>query len=93
VVVHVKNGWLPRATHGWRIHSIGAFTSSRGWYTIVVLTQDNPTMTYGVNTIQNIARVIHRDLNPWATSFTAAPMLAPSALTPDELIPALPAIP
>jgi beta-lactamase class A len=93
VVVHVKNGWLPRATHGWRIHSIGAFTSSRGWYTIVVLTQDNPTMTYGVNTIQNIARVIHRDLNPGATSFTAAPALAPAALTPDELIPALPAIP
>ena len=93
VVVHVKNGWLPRATHGWRIHSIGAFTSSRGWYTIVVLTQDNPTMTYGVNTIQNIARVIHRDLNPWATSFTAAPALAPSTLTPAERIPALPAIP
>ena len=93
VVVHVKNGWLPRATHGWRIHSIGAFTSSRGWYTIVVLTQDNPTMTYGVTTIQNIARVIHRDLNPWATSFTAAPALAPSAGTPDERIPALPAIP
>jgi beta-lactamase class A len=93
VVVHVKNGWLPRATHGWRIHSIGAFTSSRGWYTIVVLTQNNPTMTYGVNTIQNIARVIHRDLNPWATSFSAAPALAPSAQTPDELIPALPAIP
>jgi hypothetical protein len=93
VGVHVKNGWLPRATHGWRIHSIGAFTSSRGWYTIVVLTQDNPTMTYGVNTIQNIARVIHRDLNPWATSFTAAPALAPSAGTPDERIPALPAIP
>lgn len=93
VVVHVKNGWLPRATHGWRIHSIGAFTSSRGWYTIVVLTQDNPTMTYGVNTIQNIARVVHRDLNPGATSFTAAPALAPSTLTPDERIPALPAIP
>jgi beta-lactamase class A len=93
VVVHVKNGWLPRATHGWRIHSIGAFTSSRGWYTIVVLTQDNPTMTYGVNTIQNIARVIHRDLNPRATSFTAAPALTPAALTPDERIPALLAIP
>jgi len=93
VVVHVKNGWLPRATHGWRIHSIGAFTSSRGWYTIAVLTQDNPTMTYGVTTIQNIARVIHRDLNPWATSFNAAPALAPPATTPDEQIPALPAIP
>ena len=89
----VPRWMLPRATRGWRIHSIGAFTSSRGWYTIVVLTQDNPAMTYGVTTIQNIARVIHRDLNPGATSSTAAPALAPAALTPDELIPALPAIP
>ncbi|MFE7132587.1 serine hydrolase, partial [Streptomyces sp. NPDC057638] len=24
--VHVKNGWVPRATKGWRVHSIGAFT-------------------------------------------------------------------
>jgi beta-lactamase class A len=91
--VHVKNGWLPRATHGWRVHSIGAFNSRPGWYTIVVLTQNNPTMTYGVTTIQNIARVIHRDLNPGVTSFTAAPALSPSAITPDERIPALPAIP
>ena len=30
VTVHVKNGWLPRATHGWRINSIGGFTSAQG---------------------------------------------------------------
>ena len=62
--MHVKNGWVPRPTHGWRIHSIGSFTGSGGGYSIVVLTQDNPTMDYGVTTIERIARVIHRDLNP-----------------------------
>jgi hypothetical protein len=60
----VKNGWLPRATHGWRINSIGAFTWSRGWYSIVVLSMDNPTMSYGITTVQAIAKVIHRDLSP-----------------------------
>ena len=63
VTVHVKNGWLPRATHGWRINSIGGFTWSKGWYSIVVLSMDNPTMPYGITTVEAIARVIHRDLN------------------------------
>ena len=91
--VHVKNGWLPRATHGWRIHSIGCFTSKTGSYSIVVLTQDNPTMPYGITTIQGVARVIHRDLNPDATSVIAPPTVSPSWGTADERIPALPNIP
>jgi beta-lactamase class A len=62
LTVHVKNGWLPLAPHGWRIHSIGCFTGRGGGYSIVVLTQDNPTMTYGITTIETIARVINRDL-------------------------------
>jgi hypothetical protein len=60
---HVKNGWLPRATHGWRVNSIGTFTNSSGWYNIVVLSMDNPTMSYGVTTIANIAKVVHHDIN------------------------------
>jgi hypothetical protein len=28
----------------------------------VVLTQDNPTMTYGIDTIEAIATVVNRDL-------------------------------
>jgi beta-lactamase class A len=93
ITVHVKNGWLPRATHGWRIHSIGAFSWRGGWYTIVVLTQDNPTMDYGIATIEGIARVIHRDLNPTAPS--AVPLSAPnqSSGTPDENLPPLTNIP
>ena len=60
LTAHVKNGWLPRATHGWRIHSIGCFTGHGGGYSIVVLTQDNPGMPYGITTVQAIARVINR---------------------------------
>ena len=63
LTAHVKNGWLPLAAHGWRIHSIGCFTGHGGGYCIVVLTQDNPTMSYGVATIELIARAINRDLN------------------------------
>jgi beta-lactamase class A len=93
VTVHVKNGWLPRATHGWRINSIGGFTWSKGWYSIVVLSMDNPTMSYGITTVEAIARVIHRDLNPTAKTVIAPSAPNPAWGQPDELIPALPAIP
>jgi len=68
LTAHVKNGWLPEATHGWRIHSIGCFTGHRGGYSVVVLTQDNPTMAYGIATIEAIARAINHDLRPAAAS-------------------------
>jgi beta-lactamase class A len=64
LTVHVKNGWLPLQNHGWRVHSIGCFTGRRGDYSIVVLTENNPTMAYGIRTIETIARAIHRELNP-----------------------------
>ncbi|MGY0056890.1 serine hydrolase [Streptomyces sp. LZ34] len=62
VRIHVKNGWLSRATHGWRVHSLGAFTSGGHSYTITVLTQDNRTMDVGVATVEAVARAVHRDL-------------------------------
>ena len=78
LTVHVKNGWLPLATHGWRIHSIGCFTGHHRGYSIVVLTEDNPTMQYGITTIQAAARVIHRQLNPPGTATIAPAQPAPS---------------
>lgn len=63
LTVHVKNGWMPLAPHGWRINSIGCFTGHHGGYSIVVLTQNNPTLGYGIATIEAIARTIHHDLN------------------------------
>ncbi|MER7574428.1 serine hydrolase [Streptomyces sp. NPDC126514] len=62
VIVHVKNGWLQRATHGWRVHSVGTFKGGGRDYMITVLTHGNSTMNYGIGTIQGVAKVIHRDL-------------------------------
>jgi hypothetical protein len=62
VSVHVKNGWLPRATYGWRVHSVGTFKGDGHDYMMTVLTHGNSTMNYGVTTIQGVAKVIHRDL-------------------------------
>ncbi len=90
---HVKNGWLPLDTHGWRIHSIGCFTGRGGGYSIVVLTQDNPDMTYGITTIETIARAVNRDLNPEAASRVPSSGLSPSWGTPDEPSPPVPHTP
>jgi beta-lactamase class A len=95
VTVHVKNGWLPRATLGWRVHSTGTFNGHGRDYMIVVLTDGDPTMGYGVDTIQRIAEVIHRDLNSGhRRTRTIAPMVLPMVKQiPDEILPLLPAIP
>jgi beta-lactamase class A len=62
VTVHVKNGWLPDDS-GWHINSIGAFTGDGRNYMMAVLTDDNPTENYGINTIQAVAKLVHRDIN------------------------------
>jgi hypothetical protein len=62
VAWHVKNGWLQRSTHGWRVHSLGTFTGGGHDYMMTVLTWDDSTMNYGIATIQGVAKVIHRDL-------------------------------
>jgi Beta-lactamase enzyme family len=87
VTVHVKNGWLPQPAHAWRINSIGSFSGHGRNYMIVVLTWDNPTMTYGVNTVQAVAEVINRQLNPGVTAVIPASKPYPSWGTPDEQIP------
>ncbi|MGW7268167.1 serine hydrolase [Streptomyces sp. NPDC054842] len=87
VAVHVKNGWLSRATNGWRVHSVGTFDGAGHNYTISVLTHGNSTMDYGVATIQAVAKVIHRDLVP---SVPTAQRYTPTD-TPREAFPAVPA--
>lgn len=62
VSVHVKNGWLQRATNGWRVHSVGTFKGRGHDYMITVLTHGNSTMNYGIATIEGVAKVVHRDL-------------------------------
>ncbi|MFJ5773502.1 serine hydrolase [Streptomyces sp. NPDC093094] len=62
----LKNGWLQRTyDHRWRVHSVGAFKGNGHDYFISVLTLNGSgsTMQYGINTIQGIAKVVHRDLH------------------------------
>jgi len=59
---HVKNGWLSRATQGWRVHSVGTFKGGGHDYVMTVLTHGNSTMNYGIATIQGVAKVVHKDL-------------------------------
>ncbi|MGW1980293.1 serine hydrolase [Streptomyces sp. NPDC001889] len=86
--VQVKNGWLPRKTHGWRVHSIGAFTGKGHHYTITVLTHGNKSMNDGINSVQAVSRAIHKGLNPKAPARTAfvPPTVAREALpaTPES---------
>ena len=53
-------------------------------YMIVMLTMDNPTMAYGIDTIQGAAEVINRDLNPDADDLVPPASRGPSWGTPDE---------
>ena len=50
-------------------------------------------MTYGITTVQAIARVINRDLNPGTTPAITPAAPAPMPTTPDENLPALGSIP
>jgi beta-lactamase class A len=83
VTVHVKNGWLPDDT-GWHVNSIGAFTRNGDTYLIAVLTDDNPSEQYGIDTIENVARLVHRELGKARSAARArlAANLAPTAGAP-----------
>ena len=93
VTVHVKNGWLPEEVGAWHINSIGAFTGHGRDYMMAVLTDDNPTMDYGVDTIEGVARVVHRDINAGLPPAGAPlePSFAPAQLPPDSAGAPLPA--
>ena len=90
VKVGVKNGWLPYpVSDNWEINSIGFFRSTKPFrdYEIAMLTHANPTMAYGINTIEGCARAIHSDLNPGAQSVIPPSVPNPSWGIPDEPIP------
>jgi Beta-lactamase enzyme family len=99
VTWHVKNGWLPDAT-GWHINSIGTFSGPGKNYMIAVLS-DNTDMNddeqYGINTIEDVARLVQHDLNdanltgssPAAARLASAPNAALQASS-WAVVPALP---
>ncbi len=55
--VALKNGWLPVGT-GWEINSIGVVSGRYRDYLIAVLTSGDPSMAYGVDTIEGISRLV-----------------------------------
>jgi beta-lactamase class A len=60
-VVAVKNGWLPLSEGGWRVNTTGVGIGRRS-YLIAVLSDGNPTMGYGVATVNSVASVINRNI-------------------------------
>jgi beta-lactamase class A len=63
VTVSVKNGWLPDPRNGlWHINSIGVFRGKNVDYQIAVLTSGNPTMAYGITTVEKVADTVNIDI-------------------------------
>jgi hypothetical protein len=54
--VALKNGWLPVGP-GWEINSIGWVSGRYRNYLIAVLTSDDPSMAYGVQTVERISQL------------------------------------
>lgn len=55
--VSLKNGWYPQNS-GWGINSIGLVTSAGKQYAIAVYTNPDPSMAYGIETIERISAEI-----------------------------------
>jgi hypothetical protein len=89
VDVHVKNGWLPYPGSAWEINSIGTFTTTHRAYLIAMLTYGNPSMAYGIDTIEGAAKVIHALLNPGKHKTVPASAPSRSWGIPDEPLPSL----
>ena len=63
--VALKNGWLPVAAEaGWQVNSIGLVSGRYRHYLIAVLTAGDPSMAYGVETIEGISRLVWKALLP-----------------------------
>jgi beta-lactamase class A len=90
LTVYVKNGWLNDPVL-WVINSIGAIEGHGRDYKMAILTYDNPSEQYGINTVQAIAEAANRDLNAGLPA--AGTLLAPTTLPrslqgrPDEVLP------
>lgn len=63
MTVHLKNGWLPQPDTGWHINSIGYLSGRQRRYYVAILSDDNSSMDYGVQTVSGVATVINRVLS------------------------------
>jgi beta-lactamase class A len=56
--VALKNGWYPES-EGWSINSVGYIKGKQKRYAIAVYTRPNPSMRYGIDTIESISAQIY----------------------------------
>jgi beta-lactamase class A len=64
VAVALKNGWLPIGPANWVMNSVGYVQGSGRNYVIAVLSRDDPTFGYGVQTIDQMSAMIWHALRP-----------------------------
>jgi beta-lactamase class A len=60
----IKNGWLPLSPGDWQINSIGIASDLAHTYAIAVMTTEDPTEAYGIDTIDGLARRLWAHLMP-----------------------------
>jgi beta-lactamase class A len=56
--VALKNGWYPE-DDGWGVHSVGLVAKEGRQYAIAVFTQPDPSLGYGITTIEQIVGPIY----------------------------------
>jgi hypothetical protein len=61
--VGIKDGWYP-ADDGWWVNSAGFIIPANGApaYTIAIMSDSQPDLDYGIETIETVARLINADL-------------------------------
>ncbi|MCL6626994.1 serine hydrolase [Alicyclobacillus shizuokensis] len=60
--VAIKDGWSPKTWSDWRINSLGYVDGDGRNYVIAVYTINNPTEQYGIDTIDDISKMIWNEL-------------------------------
>ena len=69
--VAIKDGWLP-TQGGWWVNSAGLVMprSAQPMYALAIMTRQQPTMDYGIETIEGVASRVHLALHPPVTPTT-----------------------
>ncbi len=62
--IALKNGWYPESLRSWRVHSAGIISDETDAprYVVVIMTSGQPSFSYGIATVEGVAREINRAL-------------------------------
>lgn len=56
--VALKNGWLPIGSAGWEINSIGHVVGGGRNYVVAILSHNNPSEAYGIQTLDTVSQFV-----------------------------------